>query len=417
MKIAIITSGFLPVIDGVTITGYSRVQQLSKKGHQVILFCPDYSKLAHIYPDWQQYTGNILPGVTVVNLPSSVFFVEFERNVAWHSYRILEQHLAEFEPDIIHVDEPERLFVGFWRIAGLKYARQHHIPCVSFFRTNFIEYLEDFFPLPSPVLLSLQWLVKRLVLYVYNAYDLTLVASKITAQKIKQLGINNVYYGSFLGLEVHKFDSIEPQADFFAQKYNSPELDHKIKLIFLGRLTPEKGWNFTLQNLAYILQKIDKNKVAFLIVGDGELKAKISQTFKELTPYFYLFGRVAPDDVPSLLVNSDLHVTTSEKETRGLTILEAFTAGIPVLAPRSEGVRENIESGVNGFLYSPGDIEDFVEKLKTLIENDALRQQMGLQGKTSIQNKYTWEVTIDNLIKVWQQQIASYQSTKQQENK
>ena len=405
MKIAIITSGFLPVIDGVTITGYSRVQQLSKKGHQVLLFCPDYSKIAHIYPDWQQYTGDILPGVTVVNLPSSVFFVEFERNVAWYSYRVLEQHLIKFQPDIIHVDEPERLFVGFWRIPGLNYAKQHNIPCVSFFRTNFIEYLEDFFPLPSPILLSLQWLVKRLVLYVYNAYDLTLVASKITAQKIKQLGIKNVHYGSFLGLEVHKFDTLQPQANFFAQKYSLPELDSKIKLIFLGRLTPEKGWNFTLQNLAYILQKIDKNQMAFLIVGDGELKDKISQTFAEFAAHFYLFGRVPPDDVPALLINSDLHVTTSEKETRGLTILEAFTAGIPVLAPRSEGVKENIESGINGFLYEPGNIEDFISKLKLLIDDNNLRQQMGLQGKTSIQHQYTWEVTINNLLEVWQQQI------------
>lgn len=408
MKIAIITSGFLPVIDGVTITGYSRLQQLSKKGHQVILFCPDYSKLAHIYPDWQQYTGEILPGVTVVNLPSSVFFVEFERNVTWYSYRILERELAAFKPDIIHVDEPERLFVGFWRIPGLSYAKKHNIPCVSFFRTNFIEYLEDFFPLPKPILLSLQWLVKRLVLYVYNAYDLTLVASKITAQKIKDLGIKNAYYGSFLGLEVKKFDSLKPQKDFFAQKYNLPELDNKIKLIFLGRLTPEKGWNFTLENLQYILQNIDKNKVAFLIVGDGELKEKIADTFTEQTPYFHLFGRVDPDDVPALLINSDLHVTTSEKETRGLTILEAFTAGIPVLAPRSEGVIENIESGVNGFLYNPGDIEDFVSKLQILLEDDQQRQQMGLHGKNSIQNQYTWQVTIDNLLKVWQQQIQAY---------
>ena len=153
MKIAIITSGFFPVIDGVTITGYSRVKELSKQGHQVILFCPDYSQIPQIYPQWADYTGEIFPGVKVVNLPSTSFFVEFERNVAWWGHRQLEEELAAFKPDIIHVDEPERLFVGFWRIPGLRYARQHKIPCISFFRTNFIEYLADFFPLPKPCLL------------------------------------------------------------------------------------------------------------------------------------------------------------------------------------------------------------------------------------------------------------------------
>jgi glycosyltransferase involved in cell wall biosynthesis len=407
MKIAIITSGFLPVIDGVTITGYSRLKQLSKKGHQVLLFCPDYSRISHIYPNWQQYTGNILSGVKVVNLPSTAFFVEFERNVAWYSYGQLERELNKFQPDIIHVDEPERLFVGFWRIPGLKYARQHQIPCVGFFRTNFIEYLEDFFPLPTPILRSLQWLVKRLVLYVYNAYDLTLVTSQITAPKLKILGIKNVYCNNFLGLEIQKFSSLQPQKKFFVQQYNLPEIDNKIKIIFLGRLTPEKGWKFTLENLWQILQKIDKNKVAFLIVGDGELKEKIAQKFSQLTPYFHLFGRVEPEQVPALLINSDLHVTTSEKETRGLTILEAFTAGIPVLAPRAEGIVENIESGTNGFLYNPGDINDFIAKLKILIEDNNLRQQMGLQGQASIQNQYTWEVAIDNLLKIWQEVRAS----------
>ena len=410
MKIAIITSGFLPVVDGVTITGYARVQQLSKKGHQVLLFCPDYSKIAHIYPDWQQYTGEILPGVTVINLPSTAFFVEFERNVAWYAYGKLQQELAAFQPDIIHVDEPERLFFGLWRIPGLRYARRHNIPCIGFFRTNFIEYAEDFFAVPTAVMRIIQWLIKHLlVLYVYNAYDLTLVTSKITAVKIKNLGIKNTYYDNFLGIKVKKYNSLQRQADFFAQKYNLPELDNKVKLIFLGRLTPEKGWNFTLKHLEQILQHIDKNKVAFLIVGDGELKDKIADKMKE-TPCFHLFGRVAPDDVPALLINSDIHVTTSEKETRGLTVLEAFTASIPVLAPRSEGIVENIESGNNGFLYNPGDITDFIDKLQTLIEDSNLRRQMGERGRVSINNKYTWDVAIDNLIEVWQKQIEIHNS-------
>ena len=51
MKIAIISSGFLPVIDGVTVTQINRVRELSKYGHQILLFYPDYSHLANIYPN------------------------------------------------------------------------------------------------------------------------------------------------------------------------------------------------------------------------------------------------------------------------------------------------------------------------------------------------------------------------------
>ena len=405
MKIAIIASGFLPAIDGVTVTGYARLEQLSKRGHQVLFLCPDYSEIPHVYPKWQQYTGDILPGVKIVNLPSTTFFVEFERNIAWYSARKLEQELKAFQPDIIHVDEPERIFVGFWRIPGLRYARKKNIPYLGFFRTNFIEYLEDFFLLPAPILHGLQWLLKRLILYVYNVCDLTLVASKITVNKIIKLGINNAYYDIFLGVDNDKFKVLSPQENFFARQYKLPELDDKVKIIFLGRLTFDKGWNFTLNNLKYILENINKEKVAFLIVGDGELKAKITQSFTELAPYFHLFGRVDPDDVPALLVNSDLHVTASEKETRGITILEAFAAGIPVLAPHSEGVIQDIESGVNGFLYQPGDIDDFIAKLQILVENSEQRREMGLKGQALIRDKYSWEAAINNLLKVWQEQI------------
>ena len=134
MKIAIISSGFLPVIDVVTITQINRLHQLSQYGHQVLLFCPDYSQLANIYPDWQTYTGNILPGVRIVNLDSESFFgLDFERNVSRKSYQVVLQELQNFQPDIIHVDEPERLFTGFLKIPGIDYAKRAGIPCLSFF--------------------------------------------------------------------------------------------------------------------------------------------------------------------------------------------------------------------------------------------------------------------------------------------
>ncbi|AFZ33890.1 glycosyl transferase group 1 [Stanieria cyanosphaera PCC 7437] len=410
MKIAIITSGFLPVIDGVTVSGWNRIQKLSEWGHQVLLFCPDYSAIASIYPNWQDFTGNILPGVRVVNLKSTPFFVEFERNVAFYSYSKLQDELEKFKPDIIHVDEPERLFVGFWRIAGKDYAKKHYIPCISFFRTNFLEYLEDFFPLPTALLNFLKYIVRKLILFVYNSYDLTLVTSKITEPKIKDIGIKNICYSNLLGFDSSKYNLQLRQTNFFKTNYNLPELDNKIKLVFLGRLTPDKGWSFTLKTFPKLFQTIDKNKIAILIIGDGEMKTEICQTISQFTPHFYCFGRVVPEEIPLLLVNSDFHVTTSEKETRGLTVLEAFAANIPVLAPRAGGVVENIQDGINGFLFTPQDQDDFIHKLKILVENQSLRQQMGIQGRKSVIGKYSWEQAVTNLLNIWEEQIIRYQN-------
>ena len=128
---------------------------------------------------------------------------------------------------------------------------------------------------------------------------------------------------------------------------------------------------------------------------------------RDNVPHFHLFGRVKPEQVPELLANSSFHVTTSEKETRGLTILEAFAAGITVIAPNAEGVVESIDSGVNGFLYQPGDIDDFIAKLNSLIEDRDLCEQMSLNGKLSIENQYAWGATVKRLLAVWQTQIDS----------
>jgi glycosyltransferase involved in cell wall biosynthesis len=403
MKIAIITSCFLPIIDGVTVSGLQRLKILSQWGHEVILFCPDYSSLEADYPNWRDYTGKILPGVKVINLASNSFVgLDYEPNVNRSSYQTVVEKLKEFQPDIIHVDEPERLYVGFWRLAGVNYAKKTGIPCVSFFRTNFLDYLSDYFPLPKPIFSLVQYLLKKLIVWVYNSYDLTLVASKITYPKIIDLGIKNARYGNLAGFDAESFQASLPQQDFFQSQYHLPQVDRLVKIIFLGRLYPDKGWDFTINAWETISQQIDLTKVAIIIAGDGPMREKIAEQLKALAPHVYLLGRVSPEKVPALLVNCDLHVTTSEKETRGLTILEAFAAGIPVIAPQSGGVVENIQNGINGYLYTPGDRLDFTHKIKTLIENAALRQEMGLKAKISIQES-GWEQSIRNLVNIWQE--------------
>ena len=413
MKVAIIASGFLPLIDGVTISGWQRLIKLSQWGHEVIFFCPDYSSLEADYPNWRDYTGNILPGVKVINLPSGSFVgLDCEPNVTKSSYQVVLEELRKFEPDVIHVDEPERLYVGFWRIAGLDYAKQSNIPCISFFRTNFLDYLEDYFPLPQPIFTAIRYLLQKLIVWVYNSYDLTLVASKVTHPKIMELGIKNARYANLIGFDRDRFDRTSRQTDFFETHYGLGEIDSLIKIVFLGRLYPDKGWDFMLSTFPLTAKAINLSKVALIVAGDGLMRSEIENCLSKLCPNLYFLGKVSPQDVPALLANCDLHVTTSEKETRGLTILEAFAAGIPVLAPNSGGVIENIQPGNNGFLYTPGDRLDFNHKFKTLVENESLREAMGDRARNSVR-QYSWEQAVRNLIEVWQEAIE-LKSTEEQ---
>ena len=404
MKIAIITSSFYPVIDGVTVTVYNRVKELSKLGHEVRVFCPDYSVIKHIYPNWQKYTDWILPGVKVISLPSTESIgLDFERDVTSKSYKIVTQELTAFQPDIIHVDEAERLAMCFLKQPGVQFAKQHHLPCVAFFHTNYLEYFDDYFQLP----LGLNQVIKSILIFmftkIYNAYDLTLVSSKTTYHKLASRGIKNLHYSELLGLDLERFTNITANSNFFARQYGIQNIENKIKLIFLGRLTPDKGWYFGLKALTK-LPSVIVEKIAFIIVGDGDLSEPIKRELCKITSDVYLLGRVEPNSIPDLLTNSDIFITNSEKETRGLAVMEASAAGIPVIAPRAGGIPDTVVDGENGLLYQSGQEEEFIDQLVLLVSDSSLRNKIKRQARAKIE-QLSWQKTTDNLVKIWQQTI------------
>lgn len=409
MKIAILTGGFLPVLDGVTVGWFYRLQELSRLGHDILFLCPDYSDLAHLYPNWKDYVGAIFPGIRVVGVASQPFIgVDFERNISPKAYPQILEELQHFRPELIHVEEPERLFIGSRRLfPGIDYAREAKIPCVACFRTNFSEYLEDFFKLPKIAISGLQFLLKQLLVLIYNRYAITLVPSEITKQKLVEFGIKNAKYVDLNGFDFNKFDLGLKDDRFFQTYYQLPEVDEKIKLVFVGRLTPDKGWNFTLSALPNLLTQVGIDKVALIVVGDGQMRDEIAEKLGTITPSLHLLGRVPPEKIPAVLINSDIYVTTSEKENRSVTLIEALGAALPAIAPQAGGVVQDVREGWNGFLFEPQNSKDFQQKLLTVLEDETLRQTMG-ENSRNYAAQYSWGNTVKNLVEQWRQQIHDF---------
>lgn len=406
MKIAVISSGFFPVIDGVSVAVYNRLRILNQSGHQVLLLCPDYSALEQIYPDWQDHIGYIFPNTNVVSLPSKpALGLEFERDVKPEAYSLVLEKLQAFEPDIIQIDEPERLFVCFQKMPGVDFAKQRKIPCICFFHTNYIEYVENYIPAPKILINCLNFLLKYLFSWIYNSYDATLVSSHVTDQKIRKMGIHNALYEQFLGVDLDAFDSSGRSIHFFQQEYDFERVDDKVKLLFVGRLTPDKGWEFTYKAFEKLSEVVNLNNIAVIIVGDGPLRQQIADKLGKVMSDIYFTGRIPPKQMPALFTNSDIYVTTSEKETTGLTVLEACAARIPVIAPCAGGVIDNIQDGWNGFVYKSQDVSDFTSKLALLVKNSSLRQEMGENGRNYVDN-LTWENVTERMINVWENQIS-----------
>jgi len=78
------------------------------------------------------------------------------------------------------------------------------------------------------------------------------------------------------------------------------------------------------------------------------------------------------------------------------TILEAMAHGLPVIATNVGAIPEVIEEGINGFLINPGDIDDLTKKIKTLITNKALIEEIGKNNRRKIADKYSMDKQVEN---------------------
>ncbi len=384
MKIALISSTFLPSHDGVSITLFERLKKLSQAGHSVLCLVSSYAPLENIYPNWSEYVGSIFPNVEVVPLPSVTWMgVPQERNPQKSSIAIIENALTKFKPDIIQVEEPERLWSTMFVLPGLSYAKAHNVPCIASYRTNFIDYIQDYAP---------WWLVKisqsallLLTRSIYNQYSKTVVGSEFVFQKLQSWGIKNVDYAQVIGPPLVDNPEQMRSLNFFQDFYDLSGIDNTVKVLFLGRLSPDKNWEFNCEYLANLKSQTGMKKFTIIVAGRGELEGYIaSSSFaQELAPV--MLGEVPHDQVSRLLANVDLHVTSSLKETFGRTVQESLYVGTPVLAPDCDWSRNLIKANFNGILYKSQDGKDFIDKLTRLINQPDDR----IKFHNNIRSSYT----------------------------
>jgi colanic acid/amylovoran biosynthesis glycosyltransferase len=101
------------------------------------------------------------------------------------------------------------------------------------------------------------------------------------------------------------------------------------------------------------------------IAGEGPERHRLESLIREhrLQGHFSLRGQLPPEQIDALYRRADVVVLTSRSEGIPLVLMEAMVRGKIVLAPAITGIPELVIPGKTGFLYRPGALEDFVEKL------------------------------------------------------
>ncbi|MED6212588.1 Sulfoquinovosyl transferase sqd2 [Stylosanthes scabra] len=242
--------------------------------------------------------------------------------------------VAEFKPDIIHASSPGIMVFGALAIAKLL-----SVPIVMSYHTHVPVYIPRY---------TFSWLVQPMwwvIKFLHRAADLTLVPSAAIA---RDLEVARVTAANKIRLWNKGVDS-----ESFHPKFKSHEMRIRLSngepekplIVHVGRLGVEKSLDF----LKSVMDRLPDARIAF--IGDGPYSIQnVFHINQNTTPSFFLVG--------------------------------ARAGGVPDIIPEDQ-------DGKIGYLYTPGDLEDCLNKLKPLLYDRELRETMGEAARKEME-KYDW---------------------------
>ena len=145
--------------------------------------------------------------------------------------------------------------------------------------------------------------------------------------------------------------------------------NNKKNIISICRLVDQKNI-FEIFNIAEKLQIYN-----FIVLGEGLLFEKAKMYLKNMDiKNVFLLGNQA--DIFNYLYESDLFLSTSLYEGHPISILEAMSIGLPIVASRVTGNVDTIKNDISGFFYRLGDIKQASFLIEKIMENKELKLQL-----------------------------------------
>lgn len=150
-----------------------------------------------------------------------------------------------------------------------------------------------------------------------------------------------------------------------------------------GRMFPVKDYPLMV-HVARAVNAVANSGVQFQLAGDGPEQAGVKALVEKYSLHraFSLRGRL--DNMNDFYRGLDIYLNTSTHEGIPMTILEAMSHGLPVVAPGVGGIPEIISNGVEGFLIKGRDPYDFASKCISLCKDERLRRAMSKAAREKV---------------------------------
>jgi glycosyltransferase involved in cell wall biosynthesis len=201
------------------------------------------------------------------------------------------------------------------------------------------------------------------------------------------------------GVQWERFD-IETDPGQEKRKYDIGPLDPTV--LFCGRLTWQKGVDILLDAIPGILNKYRNAK--FILAGDGDQRGFLENRARHLgiAHTVRFVGYKNGSELVKLFKLCDVVCVPSRNEPFGIVVLEAWSAGKPVLATETGGPKEYVDHEVNGLKIFPR-VDSIIWGVDRIFSDFERARWMGGNGRKVLEKRFSWSRIANQTTAVYEQ--------------
>lgn len=171
-----------------------------------------------------------------------------------------------------------------------------------------------------------------------------------------------------------------------------------IRIVTVCRFVRQKDFRTALNSFKKLITRNENETFTYYLLGYGPLEQEIRSLSRDLKIADRIKLLINPSNIPDILTECDIYLSTSHFEGLSNSIMEAMVAGLPVVATDVGDNRYLIQDGFNGFLVPRDDVSKIVERLEMLSESKDLRVDFGIRSSNKIKDKFSQGKLLDNYL-------------------
>jgi glycosyltransferase involved in cell wall biosynthesis len=287
-------------------------------------------------------------------------------NLAFPTVAELKKVFTEEKIDIVHILLPMSGAVIATRAAralGIKIVAHSHSQPENLFMD-----------MPNIIRPTLNNLWNKYLVWVYGKAESLIYPSGLAHSLLHKLSKKNQPWAVISnGINLEHFQPTEI-GDFY-KRFNIPS--DQIKLLFVGRLFPEKSVETLIKAIPHIIQEYKNTHL--MIVGAGHLRSRLEKLTRRLgvEKHITFLGLVSEEDKILAYNASDIFILPSLAELEGMVVLEAMACGKPIIISDAPMSAARYFVNGNGFLFKTQDHKDLSVQVLKLITDADLRKRLG----------------------------------------